>query len=808
MRLKTLGLLVLVLVLGIFLVGSVKSHACEVRLATDCTTAPWNVIVMRLSDEGNAHGALWDYLNYDWVVCCDEDFAGYTQTCDGSNAIIRLSDTFNAHAESPNLAPNYGTEVCLQHMECVYTNDLCDTDYPLLMFTLPSGTNVHIGDSSFYTGRICCNDTNFVPELHCIIDVGQVICTEPDEVCDLRYGQQDYSSQVPPDERPCCDACCDPITIIECNDQNPPWGWCGVHDNDCGGTVNCGSTCDAGECCNMIAGGYCYAWDDPCNPPNNDFECGWHTDNCLIDRDCGTCPTPGNICEMPARTCCTPLTQPEACEAAYGVGYECGNAPVGCGLPEVSCGTCDDPQYPICQSGTCVEEPEKCTITGVYWINDSSNSAPIMEGEIVQLGVDASTNCSGEIIFFEVFEQTQGSGVVVTHPAEDEPGGGIFFTAPGPGMTTWKAEYHNDTNDDGEWPEYYIKAEISGITSLLSTAGSGTGYALLFVEDNETIFPWDCTGITLCSDYTDPGNCTSDWCGVADWSVNVTDGKGCGITGCGNGTQPNLWYSDCGCEWTGDEATGSCGPIRTDNPCTDCGNGIREQGEVCDTLDFSKPGGGDWICDDFDEYSGGTLLCTSNCTLNFTLCGGYEVCDYDDVVDSGEVCDGTNLSKPGGGNWACTDFDDFIGGALGCVDCNFDYSNCFTGGPSEPPIGNCHLVTDPVNGCDDDPIGLLTTSWAGWYEWDPANAWGTEPDCIADSLCDGSLANPCNQTPVGVGDWHCNFERAYDFCVAGGSATMECPAEIQLLFFGKYQIIVSVLLIASIYGFIVFRKRN
>jgi len=807
MKVKTLGILVLVLVLGIFLFGIVKAESCSIKTIAQCNSNG-DLILFKLYSTDNAHAGDTSSM-YTYGVCCDFG-QGADLTCTGLNEIIRLSNSQNAHAESPdNPSHQYplSERICLENAECVFrTSGACTAPYSFTLYTLSSDTNAHVG--SGYGNRVCCDIT--VPPQDCS-DMGGQLCVEG-EVCradGASYPAGDVGNQA------CCQFCCPPNT---CQSD-----WCtdGYWDDGCGHTLNCdGCTqapytgdccvgvlgnfcCEAGECCNAAAGGFCYPLDNPCNPPDNDFECGWHKDNCLInDWYCGDC-LPGDICEMPAGTCCTYLTQEEAC-----AGKECGNAPVGCGLPEISCGNCDDPSKPICEAGICVPEPETCTITGVYWINDSSNSAPIMEGKNVQIGVDAASDCDGELIHFTLFEQDQGSDIISIQPLEDE--GGLFFSAPGPGTTTWKAEYHNDTEliDDGEWPEYYIKAEITGFPSLTSRDSSGTGYALLYVEDDTNITPGSCDGITLCENYLDEGNCTSDWCEVADWTINSTFGKGCGITGCGNESQPNLWYSQCGCEWTGDEATGSCGYKKQDNPCTDCGNGIREQGEVCDTLNFSNPAGGDWICEDFDEYTPGTLLCNLNCTLNFTQCGNWQPCNPNNLIETGEVCDGTDLTNPDGGTWSCTDFDDFIGGPLGCIDCDFDYSGCNIGEPTTPGIGTCHHVTEPVNGCDEPPVGLLTTSWGGTYEWDDANEWGTETDCIANSLCDGSASNPCIQTPTGSGEWHCSFANAYQACIAGGSATMECPAEIQLLFFGKYQIIASVLLIASIYGFIVFRKRS
>ncbi|MBI2044100.1 hypothetical protein HYT24_01930 [Candidatus Pacearchaeota archaeon] len=82
--------------------------------------------------------------------------------------------------------------------------------------------------------------------------------------------------------------------------------------------------------------------------------------------------------------------------------------------------------------------------------------------------------------------------------------------------------------------------------------------------------------------------------------------------------------------------------------------------------------------------------------------------------------------------------------------------------------GTCRVAetqNDP-NGCND---GFLTISWTGSWSW--------------------SNTNPTHQDPKGL-EAKCN---------AGGTKTLECPAQVQLPFFTMTNIIAAILIIAGIY---------
>ena len=153
-----------------------------------------------------------------------------------------------------------------------------------------------------------------------------------------------------------------------------------------------------------------------------------------------------------------------------------------------------------------------------------------------------------------------------------------------------------------------------------------------------------------------------------------------------------------------------------------------------------------------------------------------------------------------------------MGGELKCFEndtvpvalrCTFDTSGC-TPMPGGFKIGTCYYHTGTLNGCDEPPEGLLTTEWWGDWEW-KHTGWGDNSSCIANSPCE--FASDCILDNVTGSDlYYCDKDDRKKACNDGGRATIECPAEIQLPFFDKYTWIISVLVIAGIYAFFVFRK--
>jgi len=117
----------------------------------------------------------------------------------------------------------------------------------------------------------------------------------------------------------------------------------------------------------------------------------------------------------------------------------------------------------------------------------------------------------------------------------------------------------------------------------------------------------------------------------------------------------------------GDGDTSGSPPLDAGMGEPTCGDGLAEGTEECDGLDlrgasctgFLSPGDG--------NYSGGSLSCASDCTLDFSSC---EYCG-DGIANGDEACDGTDLD-----GLTCSD-QGFDGGDLSCdTSCNFVEDGC------------------------------------------------------------------------------------------------------------------------------------
>ena len=166
------------------------------------------------------------------------------------------------------------------------------------------------------------------------------------------------------------------------------------------------------------------------------------------------------------------------------------------------------------------------------------------------------------------------------------------------------------------------------------------------------------------------------------------DGQTCETLGFGAGT---LSCADNCLEFD----TSECGPSLT------CGDGIKNGTDVCDGDDL---GGETCISRGFED---GILKCLPNCAgFDTSQCGKSVTCG-NGKIDSGEVCDGTEL------NGRTCEHEGFEQGELKCSDdCkSFDTSDCYT--PCTPECGDRECGLDPVCG---EPCGECTGSWEACNE--------------------------------------------------------------------------------------------
>ncbi len=138
-----------------------------------------------------------------------------------------------------------------------------------------------------------------------------------------------------------------------------------------------------------------------------------------------------------------------------------------------------------------------------------------------------------------------------------------------------------------------------------------------------------------------------------------------------------------------------------------CGNGVVEGSEDCDGMNF-----GGKTCQSLGQgFSGGTLTCTTSCTLDTSNCTQNAACN-NGVIEAGEQCDGTQF-----GGATCQTFG-YAGGQLRCTPtCTIDKSGC----------NDQAEICD--NGIDDDGDNAIDCN---------------DIDCSSNSACNGSPENCTN----------------------------------------------------------------
>ncbi|MCK4553229.1 hypothetical protein KAT80_03425, partial [Candidatus Pacearchaeota archaeon] len=396
---------------------------------------------------------------------------------------------------------------------------------------------------------------------------------------------------------------------------------------------------------------------------------------------------------------------------------------------------------------------EPCEFTSSAW-----SSSEVADGTNVGLNVQGNGFCNGKSVKFEVFENE----LVGRNPAQTNPVNVVFNgnTATG----TWTAEWIDDGFAQGN-PEYVFKASLASDSNI-------------FIDNSGelTVLP---------------------------------DGGFGGY----------------------------------------CGDGVINTGETCDGTEWGPITG----CSNFDEFTGGSLSCV-NCKFDTSACtGGTAGSCGDGVINTGETCDGTEWGPITG----CSNFDEFTGGSLSCVNCKFDTSQC-TGGfgiyclnitscsnyltsgecsadacdvaeasveannplitcgeagvscecawvsnicePSYTSvaggyiIGTCSYDESTDDDCED---GFLSYNWIATWTWghDGWVDWNNGP------------SSDVNDYELDAGKYYYDPDSKFDDC-QDGSTLVECPASIQVGFFGVWNFIIAVIILGVIYWMWNLRKKK
>ncbi len=266
----------------------------------------------------------------------------------------------------------------------------------------------------------------------------------------------------------------------------------------------------------------------------------------------------------------------------------------------------------------------------------------------------------------------------------------------------------------------------------------------------------ECNTINYCWDYEET-ECNSDTCEV---SGNSLEGINC--------DDP---FIECGCQWNEEE--NKCSPawrIVEEFYCGYCGDSmVNLSWETCD-----------------DGNSGDEDGCSSGCQIE-GLAGEY--CGDGEINLDWEVCDDGNNGDGDGCSSGCQ-VEGLTGEYCGDGEVNLDWETCDDGNSADGDGCSTGCLDEEIS-CDDIEI--------------PSGDGGT---CLITEITDDDCEDGFI-TYSWEGTWTGEQEGSdYETCIAGGERTVPCPAEIQLPFFGIYNFVITFMLIALIYVFVIFRKKH
>ncbi len=263
-----------------------------------------------------------------------------------------------------------------------------------------------------------------------------------------------------------------------------------------------------------------------------------------------------------------------------------------------------------------------------------------------------------------------------------------------------------------------------------------------------------------------------------------------------------------------------CGP--DDSTKGECGDGVRQGSEECDTQDFGPKTclsmgyyGGTLACNEdctlnpadcalygscgdkaiqpaveecesnvpFEEtcnslgYSSGTLTCRGDCRFDVSNCEGAQECGDSSINPLFEQCEGHNLDGA-----SCSSLG-YYGDGLFCDDrCRYDLSVCYSN-------GSCGdgLVQERYEECDGSNVNGSSCMDQGYY----GGALGCNTDCTFDltncmnggycgdgvlqeehETCDGTLIG--NATCAGQEEYYPGTPRCTEFCQIDYTACGRC----------------------------------
>ncbi len=795
MKKECIAKLFFTLVIFIFLlslISAVPEGTCAIVLKDQCTNDLTNgYIVMGLSAPTDAHGALPSSIpsNYNYVLCCG---GKGSKICDGSNKIIGLSSSTNAHAEEPasTIYPSLDN-VCYGDLSCVGGTDSCGTgvnlNYPISILSLSDVTNSHIFPSNFQSIKICCKGTltytcslrsaywgtseavKGAEEQIKVTGSGSECAGEEISLTVKKRGLLGIDTTVVDSLIPTH------ITFDSTGTASGTWDTSNTAIGDkyyfiATLTSDTSKTKQSNNDLTILDPAYC-AEISNCGGYLDQNGCQNDAAMCNVAKDSQT--DPGIICNGAGKNAdcscawadpATPTTDPK-CKPVWSPVQStgCGNNIVETGeqcdlgslngQPGSGCSsTCTLVGTPgpcgagltLCSDGTC--SLGNCLVT------DTSFS-PCNYNGVCDAGEGAScSDCNGQ-------QDTCTAGFIANTAS------GIN----GPACCKIISDGVCTPGCESVDPDC-VKTGGACSTSLDCSSGASCISGLCYIPTNT------CTGVTCPTGST----CNSGICVDESGNpINTCTGVTCptGST-CADSSGACVIGSGTSCTLDSNCANGE---VCRDNKCvTDgggitgtgavCGNGKLEFGEQCDLGSLNgQPGSGcDLSCKFKVESSpcgeGLTLCSDGTCSLNcFATDKGL-----------GDCSKGTNNPST-----CCKTGLDYNKISLACCSSNSDGKcnpycsyvdpDCSANIPPYEP-GTCTISQTLTKDCNVDPVGYKTLTWTGLWS-------GTQSG------------------------------ENYQKCVTGGTVTVPCPAQVQLPFFDYLELIGSILIIALVYVGLVFKKK-
>lgn len=385
-----------------------------------------------------------------------------------------------------------------------------------------------------------------------------------------------------------------------------------------------------------------------------------------------------------------------------------------------------------------------CTLTVAAFSTQTAT-----QGGIVQLAVNG-TNCPGMTINLTATDTSNNLASTqpqsISFPQSTTDPNGVYSA-----VQNWQTPL-------GTSATYKFNATVYLGTISLATINSGNN---LVVSSGSSKI---CTSV--CDQYQTSTDCSQDSCGAALATYNA-NGPYDPVSSPAPTNYLCSWSSTTNsCLYNATYSYASCQPQITSTGWSDCTSGVQTQAyyDANSCAGFSLPS---QVCNTAGNecniaYNGQTLPTKRLCPYSTTNCGNG-------FIDAGEQCDGSNF-----GNLQCSSFDGFSGGSLSCTNScqTIDTSQCtggITGGSCGNGIVDSGEICDGTNFTQSNGIALTCASQAG-QGYTGSLSCSSSCKAISISNCAPPSPSGCNINDNSRTNWNCG---SWTLC-SGGQQSRTC----------------------------------